>query len=242
MLVRRSSRRYNPFRRSLAFSLPTQVAPHLHLLDGGTMILTVFAMPAFFLPFDRSYWAVPDRLLAGYYPGDLDPAVAQRKLAGLVRCGVGLVINLMEPDEVNWNGKPFADYRPTLEALARTEGRAIRCERIPIRDADVPTVALMRTILDTIDHANAAGEIVYVHCLGGLGRTGTADRVLLGPPRDCCRHSSAGALERVSQSLAVQLRTRAANASAVQFRLWLETASMRVPGALLPESPFTSAA
>jgi hypothetical protein len=125
------------------------------------------------LPFNRSYWAVPGRLLAGYYPGDLDPALAERKLTALVRCGVELVINLMEADEVNWLGKPFADYRPTLEGLARSAGRAVRCERMPIRDADVPTVAQMRAILDTVERANAEGQIVYVHCLGGIGRTGT---------------------------------------------------------------------
>jgi Swiss Army Knife protein, DSP-PTPase phosphatase domain len=125
------------------------------------------------LPFQRSYWAVPGRLLAGYYPGDLDPALARRKLAALVRCGVELVMNLMEADEVNWLGTPFADYRPMLEGIAGAAGRAIRCEQMPIRDADVPTVAQMRTILDTIDSANDGGQIVYVHCLGGIGRTGT---------------------------------------------------------------------
>jgi protein-tyrosine phosphatase len=60
-----------------------------------------------------------------------------------------------------------------MGSLARAAGRAVRCERMPIRDADVPTVVQMRTLLDRIDHANAAGNIVYVHCLGGIGRTGT---------------------------------------------------------------------
>ena len=52
-------------------------------------------------------------------------------------------------------------------------GRTIQFERLPIRDVDVPTVAQMQRILDTIDDANAAGQAVYVHCLGGKGRTGT---------------------------------------------------------------------
>lgn len=34
-----------------------------------------------------------------------------------------------------------------------------------------PTVDQMRAILDAIDRA--AGSIVYVHCWGGHGRTGT---------------------------------------------------------------------
>ncbi|HVT38678.1 MAG TPA: ADP-ribosylglycohydrolase family protein [Gemmatimonadaceae bacterium] len=31
----------------------------------------------------------------------------------------------------------------------------------------------MHTILDTVDHAAARGRTVYVHCVGGIGRTGT---------------------------------------------------------------------
>jgi len=125
------------------------------------------------LPFACAYWAASGRLLAGCYPGDLDPEEARRKLQGLIDCGVGRIINLMEVNEVNWNGKPFADYRPPLEVLARRAGRVIQFERLPIRDVDVPTVAQMQRILDTIDDANAAGQAVYVHCLGGKGRTGT---------------------------------------------------------------------
>lgn len=61
------------------------------------------AMPAQCLTFYGSYWGSPGRLLAGIYPGAVDPEEAERKLAGLVRCGVGLVINLMEAHEVNWD-------------------------------------------------------------------------------------------------------------------------------------------
>lgn len=124
-------------------------------------------------PFARSYWAAPGVLLAGCYPGDADPAKATEKLIGLVRCGVGRVINLMHEDEVNYAGQPFADYRPALQGLAVEAGRTIGYERLPIRDNDVPSVAYMTTILDTISAANAAGQIVYVHCWGGKGRTGT---------------------------------------------------------------------
>lgn len=125
------------------------------------------------IPFPRSYWAAPNRLLAGCYPGDPDPAEARQKLNSLVVCGVGLVINLMHMDEVNHDGKPFVEYGPVLEEIARKSGRSVRCERLPIRDNDVPSVTHMRKILDMIDQSNAAGEVVYVHCWGGKGRTGT---------------------------------------------------------------------
>ncbi len=45
--------------------------------------------------------------------------------------------------------------------------------RLPIHNWDVPTPVMMMRILDTIDTALAAGQSVYVHCAGGIGRTGT---------------------------------------------------------------------
>jgi hypothetical protein len=125
------------------------------------------------LPFKRAYWAAPGRLVAGCYPGGLDPEEARRKLQGLIACGVGRVLSLMEADEVGVGGKPFVDYRPLLEALAQEAGRVLQFERLPIRDMDVPSIAQMQKILDAIDHANSTGQVVYVHCWGGKGRTGT---------------------------------------------------------------------
>ena len=125
------------------------------------------------LPFKRAYWAESGRLLAGCYPGDLDPEEARRKLQGLLDCGVSRIINLMEATEVGHAGKPFVDYRPPLEALAQEAGRVIQFERLPFRDMDVPSIAQMKKILDTVDDTNAAGQSAYVHCWGGKGRTGT---------------------------------------------------------------------
>jgi len=44
---------------------------------------------------------------------------------------------------------------------------------MPIRNFDIPTPAHMLNILDAIDRALLKQRMVYVHCLGGLGRTGT---------------------------------------------------------------------
>ncbi len=125
------------------------------------------------LPFERSYWVAPGQLLAGCYPGDLDPALARQKLGRLLDCGVRLVVNLMEPDEVDHLGRPFADYLPALTALAVTRGLEVKCRRLSIPDMDVPSPQVMRGILDAIDQGVAAGGVVYVHCWGGKGRTGT---------------------------------------------------------------------
>ena len=54
------------------------------------------------VPFARSYWVVPGKLLAGYYPGDLDTSKMEKKLKGLLQAGIKYVINLMEENEQNW--------------------------------------------------------------------------------------------------------------------------------------------
>lgn len=104
---------------------------------------------------DGCYWVEQGRLVAGPYPGH--PA----KLARLRRLGVTLVVDLTEPGEY---GLEFYD------ALLAPGMRAIRK---PVRDFTAPSPAEMREILDLIDAELAAGGVVYVHCYGGVGRTGT---------------------------------------------------------------------
>ena len=125
------------------------------------------------LPFPHSYWVVEGRLLAGYYPGDLDPNQARRKLGSLLNVGIRHVINLMEEHERDGYGNPFVRYRGVLEQLARDMGSEITFVRMPIRDLDVPSPSEMGDILDEIDDSLAKNRPVYVHCLGGRGRTGT---------------------------------------------------------------------
>ena len=43
----------------------------------------------------------------------------------------------------------------------------------PIRDVSVPTAAQMVVTLDAIDRVLAAEGVIYLHCWGGRGRTGT---------------------------------------------------------------------
>jgi len=122
---------------------------------------------------NHSYWVVPGKLLAGYYPGDADPQVMDTKLNALLDCGVTVVISLMEADEDDLFGRTFPPYQDRLRELAWQRGKRIRWQRMPIRDFDVPSEAEMTRILNTIDQAIEQGETVYVHCLGGIGRTGT---------------------------------------------------------------------
>jgi hypothetical protein len=124
-------------------------------------------------PFPRSYWVVPGRLLAGYYPGAPFQSEMEAKLNALLDAGITVVLNLMEADEVDWEGNPFQPYASSLTLLATQRGLRADCQRFPICDGGIPPRQQMVETLDAIDNANRAGRAVYVHCWGGKGRTGT---------------------------------------------------------------------
>lgn len=128
------------------------------------------AMP---LPFPRSYWVIPGLLIAGEYPGTKDSDATRQKIGKLLDTGVRLLINLMEPRELDFFGSPISHYEDILAELARERNVDARMHRFSIVDMRVPGPELMRQILDTIDEALGEEVPVYVHCLGGIGRTGT---------------------------------------------------------------------
>ena len=125
------------------------------------------------VPFDRAYWVIPGKLAAGCYPGSIDPVEAERQLRGIVKAGIRHVIDLTEEDEVNRYRFLLIPYKEPLQEIARQMGVEVTWVRMPIPDFYVPTVDHMKAILDEIDRSISEGRPVYIHCLGGKGRTGT---------------------------------------------------------------------
>lgn len=117
------------------------------------------------LPVPDSYW-VQSNLLAGEYPGALDAEQARVKLRRFLQAGITFFLDLTEEGELH-------AYAPLLLQEAAAQGVNIEHRRIAIRDLSTPSRATMVDILATVDQALAAGHIVYVHCWGGIGRTGT---------------------------------------------------------------------
>jgi hypothetical protein len=146
------------------------------------------------IPFDRAYWVIPGKLLAGAYPGSQDPKEANLKLTGLLECGIVQVINLMEEWERGHFGELFVPYEDALSRLAGGLGIEVSITRRAIRDVSVPFPDTMKMILDEIDSSIGRDRPVYVHCWGGRGRTGTVVGCHL------VRHGLTGrkALERIS--------------------------------------------
>lgn len=104
--------------------------------------------------------------MAGEYPGDWSERSARRKLRALLDAGVRTFVDLTEHGEL----EPYDDW---LAKEATAAGVEVDYHRHSIRDLDVPTADGMRAILDLIESAITAEAPVYVHCWGGIGRTGT---------------------------------------------------------------------
>jgi hypothetical protein len=117
-------------------------------------------------PIPNSYWVVPGKFLAGEYPVNGDNEETDRRIAAYLNTGIDTFIDLTEAGEL-------APYEPLLLAQGRSRHRAITYHRLSIGDYGLPSSKLMKTILDTIDTALAEGHQVYLHCWGGVGRTGT---------------------------------------------------------------------
>ena len=118
-------------------------------------------------PIDDSYWLVPGRLLAGEYPGARTKDEARRKLRSFLNAGVNFFLDLTEEDE------GLEPYALLLQEEAIAQERKVVHRRLPITDLDVPTTERMLEIQQTIAAALESGQTVYVHCWGGVGRTGT---------------------------------------------------------------------
>ncbi len=111
------------------------------------------------------YWVLPEQFLAGQYPARIERPDAAERLDALLSAGIDTFINLAEQDEMS-------AYLPLLHERAGLRGISADYVAFPIVDLGLPEPGVMRSILDCIDHAVAANHRVYLHCVGGIGRTG----------------------------------------------------------------------
>ncbi len=121
----------------------------------------------FTLPFERSYWIIPGKLMAGEYPAVANKKEAYKKLDSLIDKGIKVIINLTEADEQNNEGVKLFEYKDYL----KREG--VEVHRMPIEDLSIPSKSQMDSILKLIDDSLNNHKPVYFHCWGGVGRTGT---------------------------------------------------------------------
>jgi hypothetical protein len=136
----------------------------------------------------ESYWVLPGQFLAGEYPGHYDQEQTRLRLDKLLEAGIDTFIDLTRPDELQ-------PYESILKEQAHAYGREVAYQRHPILDRGLPSAEQMTETLNAIDAALAHGGKVYVHCWGGVGRTGTTVGCFL------VRHGRTGrqAMEQIAE-------------------------------------------
>jgi hypothetical protein len=146
-------------------------------------------------PLARSYWVVPGKFLAGAYPGAKDMAEVRLNMLDILESGIRCLVSLMELNETENHLFLFVPYGPIVKALAVGSETEVMLLRYPVPDLGIPSREQMVGILATIDGAIERGMGLYVHCRGGIGRTGTVVGCYL------IRHglaTAANALERIA--------------------------------------------
>jgi ADP-ribosyl-[dinitrogen reductase] hydrolase len=117
-------------------------------------------------PNRNTYWVVPLKFLAGEYPGDKDRVKARKKINQFLAAGVRHYVDLTEFGEL-------VPYDSILSEEARNASITATYQRFPIRDNSVPSDSEhLAEILFAIDRCIREGGAVYLHCWGGVGRTG----------------------------------------------------------------------
>jgi protein-tyrosine phosphatase len=119
------------------------------------------------LPPYNSYWVIPDRFMAGEYPGHrFDQSKTPLRLDALLEANITAYIDLTAPNE-------RLPYEPLLRERAGYYQLEIDYHRFSIGDFGTPSHPNMRRILNTIHRTLAKGKNLYLHCWAGMGRTGT---------------------------------------------------------------------
>ena len=117
-------------------------------------------------PLENTYWVEGGALAAGEYPRKWEYSESVERVRAFLEEGFDHFIDLTESGELK-------SYFPILKDEAHKRGWHVTYERFPIPDQGVPHPREMQRILDAIWSAMEQDRVVYVHCWGGVGRTGT---------------------------------------------------------------------
>mmetsp|Transcript_93304 Transcript_93304/g.301840 ORF Transcript_93304/g.301840 Transcript_93304/m.301840 type:complete len:337 (+) Transcript_93304:84-1094(+) len=151
---------------------------------------------------DFANWLLPGQLVAGRYPF-VDPVYCRSHQQGeeqlrllLGPAGVTTFVCLQEElpeqeDAVAWPsvgipadgflGGTFQPYATVAKALAVNYGNSgVKFLRAPMPDLGIPPEGLLERLIPELERRLNAGEVLYLHCWGGRGRTGILAACLLG--------------------------------------------------------------
>ena len=121
-------------------------------------------------PLRESYY-LGGSLFAGEYPGDKNGQKAEEKIRHMLHFGVRHFVDLTEEGEL----KPYSHLLPKDATYTR----------FPIRDCGAPeSVAEVQQLILHLNELQKMDGYTYLHCWGGVGRTGTVVACYLAQKRD----------------------------------------------------------
>ena len=122
--------------------------------------------------FLHAWWVEPHRILAGEFPGHPSPRRAAAKIGLLLDAGIRTFVDLTTPDD------RLEPYEAMLSLAASERRLDVRRHNIGIPDLGVADDTVYDDLIALIRSESARGG-VFVHCWGGVGRTGTVIGCLL---------------------------------------------------------------
>ncbi|GAB4267205.1 MAG: protein-tyrosine phosphatase family protein [Candidatus Rifleibacteriota bacterium] len=111
----------------------------------------------------KTYWLIDRKILAGPYPYNPGADKPLAFLHYLISLGINSFVDLTEEDELTHYTKYLSDI----------SANHVDYKRFPVEDYSVPSFATMNEIIAYLNKELAANKLVYLHCFGGIGRTGT---------------------------------------------------------------------
>jgi len=118
-------------------------------------------------PFKTSNWVIKDKLIVGGYPYNL--IKGKSYISRLRRVGVNVYVNLLSGEELN----ELESYRSDLKEEEKYYNLSIVNKKIA---SDEDTISLVDKIITILSKKS---NCVYIHCLGGHGRTGVLVSLIL---------------------------------------------------------------
>jgi len=151
-------------------------------------------------PTPESNWVIPGVLMAGAFPATVDDGETFKLLTSILKLGVTkfvclqLEYNPVVPEYI-WrnNSKVLRPYFNDVQQIVENKEKyeALRdipnivtadrlsFEHCPIKDCSVTDDSIVLELAKKLVHAIRNGDVIYLHCWGGHGRTGTVVCIML---------------------------------------------------------------
>jgi hypothetical protein len=150
--------------------------------------------PTYVGPTRESNWVILDRLMVGAYPSSFDDTENEAILSGILECGISTFVCLQLEyqhgvSEAQWRSgvslRPYIEDAMEICEKERGTGRLVSPENFKflhhgIVDCGTTTDSTVLELAVDICFRLLADEVIYLHCWGGHGRTGTVVAVALG--------------------------------------------------------------